>query len=146
MVRIHQEKEHAVSHEEEELHLFLTGARREIFSVLSSREDWGWVSKTDSRGNRTVGFSKSLKTLQKDFKLQVPGNNGASAIMLNYAYIPIRYDTQNLTRKDKVTKVVDRVNHGVYKARGVTVQKNWVNQPDPDISSQDKPMVWTDWF
>ena len=51
------------------------------------------------------------------------------AAMLHYAGVQLKYDTQELSRKDRTVKGVARVRRGSFKARRVLLQKDWVVPP-----------------
>ena len=51
------------------------------------------------------------------------------AAMMHYAGIQLKYDAQELCRKNKTVKGVARVRRGSFKARRVVLQKDWVVPP-----------------
>ena len=46
------------------------------------------------------------------------------ATMMHYAEVQIKYDSQELVRKDKVVKGVARVTRGEYRARRLVLQQD----------------------
>ena len=52
------------------------------------------------------------------------------AAMMQHAGIQLKYETKELTRKDRTVKAVTRVSRRENKARRVVLQKDWVLQPN----------------
>lgn len=77
-----------------------------------------------------IDIPELLLTLQYDVVVdEIQEDLLIDAAMLHYAGIQLKYDTQELVRKNKTVKGVARVTRGSFKARRVFLQKNWVIQP-----------------